>query len=218
MEYNVYFSPTGGTKKAAKLLSPEGKVIDLSLRGYSDRTEFSEDDLVFISVPSFQGRVPEWTAKKIKECLRGNGALCVINACYGQRAYDDTLIELYDTVKELGFRTVAAVSSVTEHSMWREYAAGRPDEKDEEVLSSFREKILEKIAENDFSEPFIPGNRPYKETHPGMTPIWEKELCTSCGACALACPTSAIDIMDCGVTDTSLCMSCMRCTDLCPTV
>lgn len=216
-EYNVFFSPTGGTAKVSGMLCPEGIRIDLSERGYDRRTEFGEDDLVFITVPSFAGRVPAFTAERMRRCLRGNGALAVIGVCYGQRAFDDTLTELLDTAEELGFRVVAATADIAEHSMWREFAAGRPDGDDRKELTAFREKILEKIASGDMSVPEVPGNRPYKDIKPGMVPVWDGKLCTSCGLCASSCPASAIDMMSYGRTDSTLCMSCMRCCSICPT-
>ena len=215
MEYNVYFSPTGGTEKAAMMLSPEGKVIDLSGTECPSVTVFGKDDLVFVSVPSFQGRVPEFVTERIRASLSGNGTPCVLNACWGARAFDDTLIELHDTMTALGFVTVAAVSSITEHSMIREFAAGRPDEDDGKDLSSFRDRILGKLSSGDFSTPAIPGNRPYRATHPNMQPLFRADACTYCRACASSCPAGAISMLDPGKTDPEKCISCMRCIAVC---
>ena len=62
--YEICFSPTGGTKKAADILSNELSSeihpIDLtdSKQDFSD-ISLSDDDTAVIAVPSYGGRVPE---------------------------------------------------------------------------------------------------------------------------------------------------------------
>lgn len=61
MNYNIYFSPTGGTKKVTSLVSEQFsavKDIDLSLIEDFSQYEFNQDDFCIIGVPSFGGRVP----------------------------------------------------------------------------------------------------------------------------------------------------------------
>ena len=86
-----------------------------------------------IAFPVFGGRIPALAAQRLKE-LEANGAKCAIVVVYGNRAYDDALVELQDLSESCGFRVVAAVGASVEHSIVREYGAGRPDKADIEEL------------------------------------------------------------------------------------
>ena len=159
----IIFSPTGGTEKVASIISHSWSshptVIDLTdPRKDFSLTSINKEDMVLIAMPSFGGRAPAVAIERLKK-IKGNGAKCTLVVVYGNRAYEDTLIEMEDAAKECGFSIVAAISSVTEHSIIHEYAAGRPDEDDKKELISFAERIISK--ENGC--PSIPGNRPYKK-------------------------------------------------------
>lgn len=218
----IVFSPTGGTKKVAEIITsawgmPVHK-IDLSNgeRDYSSLS-FETDDIAIIAVPSYGGRVPGLAAQRISG-IQGNHTPCVIVCVYGNRAYEDTLVELNDIAKKSGFRVIAAVAAIAEHSIMHQYATGRPDEKDRSELESFAGRILEKIND-DSSEsamPKIPGNRPYKKT--GVASLIPKagSECTYCGLCASQCPAQAISKENPKVTDSKKCISCMRCVAQCP--
>lgn len=143
---------------------------------------------------------------------------CVIVCVYGNRAYEDTLIELSDAVEKSGFQVIAAIAAIAEHSIMHQYAAGRPDTKDKKELSSFAKKISEKINNNltSLSTPQIPGNRPYKKAAGiGLVPKADNN-CTDCGLCARQCPAQAISKENPKVTDSKKCISCMRCVVQCP--
>lgn len=119
--------------------------------------------------------------------------------------------EMEDAAKESGFRVVAAVASVAEHSIMPQYAAGRPDASDKKQLEQFAEKIAGK-SETAVS---IPGNRPYRKAGgAGLVPKAGKG-CTKCGLCAKNCPVQAIDPVK-FAADSKKCISCMRCVKQCP--
>ncbi len=218
----MIFSPTGGTQKVADAMTEQwhGEVLNVDL---SDaRKDFSfvllgNNDLVMIAVPSYGGRVPAIAAQRIKE-IQGNGARCVIVCVYGNRAYEDTLVELYDLAEQCHFRVIAAVSAIAEHSIVREYASGRPDEADQQELGRFAETIFKKLSNNIAADsPLnIPGNRPYKSFGGvGLVPV-AGETCTGCGQCAEHCPVLAISREDSKIVDARKCISCMRCVKICP--
>ena len=119
-------------------------------------------DVAVIAVPSYGGRVPEIAVERLSK-VQGGGARAVLVCVYGNRAYEDTLTELADTAQAAGFRTVAAVAALAEHSIARKYAAGRPDEADKAVLKDFWRKIQAKLDAGDATAPALPGNRPYKK-------------------------------------------------------
>lgn len=218
--YEIYFSPTGGTKKVAdmlaKALSSDIVVADLT----SSKTDLesiapAQEDIAVIAVPSYGGRVPAVAVQRLSS-LCGNGVHAVLVCVYGNRAYEDTLVELQDTAQQAGFHTIAAIAAIAEHSIARQFAAGRPDAQDEQQLGAFAQQIREKIAAGDGTEPSVPGNRPYKKTGgAGMVPKPTKD-CVKCGVCANECPVGAIDKQDPKKTDHDVCISCMRCVSVCP--
>ena len=59
--------------------------------------------------------------------MKGNQARAVLVCVYGNRAYEDTLIELKDVADKAGFVPAAAVATIAEHSIMHKFAAGRPD-------------------------------------------------------------------------------------------
>ncbi len=164
----IVFSPTGGTRRAAEIIAAElgmdGTVVDLTeAEADFSQVALSEDDVAVIAVPSFAGRVPSLALSRLAQ-IRGCGAACVALCVYGNRAYEDTLIELSDVALRCGFRVAAGVAAVAEHSVVRAYAAGRPDEKDTETLKGFAREIAAKIRGGlKDGVPAVPGNRPYKE-------------------------------------------------------
>ena len=218
--FEMVFSPTGGTQKVSGLVSEalDGDVatIDLTDSGFDFRSvSMTEDDVAVISVPAYAGRVPAVAVDRLS-AVRGNGARAVLVCVYGNRAFEDTLVELEDVAKRAGFRVVAAVSAVAEHSVARQFAAGRPDAQDVAQLAEFAQRIRRKLLDGDAPEPFIPGNRPYKQAGSHSMVPQATEDCVSCGACAAACPVRAIDKDDPKQVDGEACISCMRCVAVCP--
>lgn len=215
----IVFSPTGGTAKVADLLTKNWTAvekIDLSdARTDFSKVQFSSEDMVLVAMPSFGGLAPKPAIDRLLR-IAGNGAKCAVVAVYGNRAYEDTLVQMEDAAEQSGFRVIAGVSAVAEHSMIHQYAAGRPDQSDEAQLSSFAKQIVEKCLEGKLSKPVLPGNRPYKKA--GGTGLVPKgtSSCASCGLCADACPVQAIDRDHPRATDGKKCISCMRCVALCP--
>ena len=208
----ITFSPTGGTDKAAELLCAglggTDRRVDLCRSG--ETYAAAADDLCVIAAPAYGGRVPALAAARVA-ALRGNGARAVVLASYGNRAVDDTLLELYDLCTAAGFRVLAGVSAVTEHSLIRDFGAGRPDAADAAELRAFGERILREAGET----PAIPGKRPYKEWKGGTVPGLVGE-CIRCGKCAELCPAAAISPEAPEKTDAEKCAFCMRCVFICP--
>lgn len=218
--YSMYFSPTGGTKKVMDILtegSSTGGYIDLSAADadYS-AYKFTAEDVCFIGVPSFGGRVPAVAMERIKR-TKANGAAAVIVVVFGNRAYDDTLLELKNEVSACGYKVKAAVAAVAEHSIIRRYAKGRPDAQDETELREFSKKIAESLESGKKNGALnVPGNPQYREY--GGVPFKPKanRSCTKCGLCAEKCPVEAIPKDAPASTDAKKCISCMRCVAVCP--
>lgn len=217
--YEIVFSPTGGTMKAADMvaqtLADAVTLVDLSDSKKDFRSvALNKNDVAAIAVPSYGGRVPTTAVARLAK-LRGNGARAVVMAVYGNRAYEDTLLELQDTAAEAGFAVIAAIAAVAEHSIAHQFATGRPDAQDQQQLETFAQSIKEKLASGELSMPHVPGNRPYKTSSVSMVPKATK-ACVSCGLCAQKCPVQAIDRLHPQNVDKKACISCMRCVAICP--
>lgn len=221
MLYQIYFSPTGGTKKVADIMAdawPEiPQPIDLA-----DPTEtfsrfaFQPQDVCLVAVPSFGGRIPAVVSQRLGQ-MTGGGAQVILICVYGNRAYEDTLVELQDVLTERGFLCCAAVAAIAQHSIMRQFAAGRPDDRDRLQLSAFAAQIRDKLAgPKPELTSVLPGNRPYKPL--GTIPMVPKggKGCSRCGFCAAKCPVGAIDLTDPTITDKTKCISCMQCVSICP--
>lgn len=218
--HNITFSPTGGTQRVGDRLcqSLGGNVVatDLCVKeGCLIAPSIGADDLVVMSMPVFAGRVPAVAVHRLRE-IESHGARCVIVAVYGNRAYDDALVEMLDVATELGYRVIAAIGAVAEHSIVRKYGAGRPDADDARDLAQFAETIARKLASGSDSVPEVPGNRPYKTPKACPQPSVHGS-CKECGLCAKRCPVGAISVDNPKRVDKDKCISCMRCVKVCPT-
>ena len=218
MFYNIYFSPTGGTKKVADILVGNlgGEYREIDLCREIESLTLQAEDVCLISVPSFAGRVPQIAVERIKK-ISGNGAKAVLNCVYGNREWDDTLTELQDTLEACGFVCMAAVAAVAEHSIFRQFAAGRPDKDDAQELAEFSRKISAKLDSGVFGDLNLAGSHgSYKALANIPFKPEADDTCNKCGICAAGCPVGAIDKTDPRKTDKDRCISCMRCRDICP--
>lgn len=218
--YSMYFSPTGGTKKVmdilTKGLSMDGQidfsVADADYSAYS----FTKEDVCLIGVPSFGGRVPAIVLKRMKQ-MRVNGTMAVLVVVFGNRAYDDTLLELKNEASACGYTVGPAVAAVAEHSIMHQYGKGRPDAQDEIELRQFSGKIAELITNRkDGKDIAVPGNLQYREYNGVLFKPRADKACTKCGVCAAKCPVHAIPQDNPASLDEEKCISCMRCIAVCP--
>lgn len=173
------------------------------------------DSIIVAAVPVFGGRVPQIAVKRMMK-LNANGCRAAAVVVYGNRAYDDALLELKDTLNAIGCRVIAGGAFVAEHSMVREIAAGRPNQKDLEAAFEFGKKIANALKQDDKKDITVPGNPNYKnkKTGNGMKPKTGKS-CSKCGECSKVCPVGAIPVDNPQKTSKS-CIGCMRCVSVCP--
>ncbi|MEG0687288.1 MAG: 4Fe-4S binding protein [Hungatella sp.] len=218
--YSMIFSPTGGTEKVMKLLEKDfqtEKRIDLTKNNENyHNLLLKKEDLCLIGVPSYGGRVPQAALERLRQ-INGNGAIAIIVVVYGNRAYDDTLLELKNELTDCNFQVVSAIAAVAEHSIMHQFGAGRPDAKDEQDLHEFAQDIKVALRKRTGNEALqVPGKQPYREY--GGVPFKPQanEKCRSCGQCSAQCPVGAISKDHPTLTDQSKCISCMRCISICP--
>lgn len=217
--YSICFSPTGGTEKVCDIIasafSKDVKFVDLiPMEDDYSSVKLTSDDIAIIGGPVYGGRIPG-TAMQRLEQISGGGAKAVLVAVYGNRAFDDALMELKDGAEKCGFVPVAGIAANAEHSIARTIAAGRPDKDDESVLKEFVSRIKAKIERGETGVE-VPGVSHEEKRKDGPMPIIVSEDCSQCGSCVDECPTGAIPSDAPDTTDTDKCMGCMRCISICP--
>ena len=228
----IYFSPTGTSKKIAEAVA-EGigmKTLHVDLTPPSASTmerDIGEDRLAVIAVPVYGGRVPQTAAVRLSN-IKGRGTPAVLIVVYGNREFEDSLLELHDITTENGFNTISAAAFVAEHSYSTAktpIATGRPDALDLEKAQAFGTRVAERLGSSAPEEPKIPGNRPYTERFratpdpkpPPISPETLVDTCTLCGVCATSCPTGTITVSDQVSTVKEKCIRCSACVKSCPT-
>lgn len=214
MNYHLYFSPTGGTKRATDILCAElGKSFDeLDMTLPAERKKqriFGANDLVVMGCPVYGGRLPQ--VDDLWENIQGQNTACVLCACFGNRDYDDMLLEWKNKMEAKGFVCIAAAAVVIPHVYSDKLGAGRPYAEDEKEIREFAQAILKK---QDKTSVKVKGNFPYKEwKKTSVTPI-KSDGCTDCGLCRKICPTEAINEQYIG--NPEKCIQCMKCVRFCP--
>lgn len=218
----VYFSASGMTKKLVNRIgdriSKEANIYDLIRSPIEKDIHFQEDDILLVGMPVFAGRIPSLALPMLKK-LKGNNTKAIILVTYGNRDYDDALLELKDLLVENGFNIISAGAFIAKHSIFQEVATDRPDDSDLKDIDNFTDNSLDLINNINFdgSQSIdVDGNFPYKEA--SNIPLKPKgdSKCTSCGICVHTCPSNAISIDSPRKTDKDLCISCMACQYVCP--
>ena len=211
----AHFSPTGGTKKVADAIAAgfAVPVAEMDLTKADSALTLGEKDGLMAVLPVFAGRVPQISLERLS-ALKGNGQKAVAVVVYGNREFDDALLETRDALEANGFRVIAAAAFIAEHSMYRSIAQGRPDEEDQALCRRFAADVMAK--EDDAAPVQVPGNKPYKELKPAAFHPAANEGCTKCGICARQCPVGAIPMGNPSQTNNDLCINCMGCVEACP--
>lgn len=218
----VYFSATNTTKKIMKHIADqlEGNKQEYNITQTIPETEELEStDLLVVGMPVYAGRIPAITLPALNR-FKGKGTPAIIVCVYGNRDYDDALLELKDVVEMNGFKVVSAGAFIAQHSIFPEVGAARPDDKDMEAITAFAQKskqIIDSATDlNALPEITPKGNRPYKV--PGKLPLQPSgnRKCTECGTCVKLCPVQAIPADNPRKTDKEKCIACACCITVCP--
>lgn len=228
----MYFSATGTTQKVvsriASGLSHNPQTYDFTLpQNRATGKEFTERDLVVFGVPVYAGRVPNVLLKYLAQ-VKGNGALAIPIVLYGNRNFDDGLIELRNILEDNGFRTIAAGAFIGEHSFSKILASGRPDQQDLAIADEFAKKLKSMLEmEEQMKTPVIVKGenpiRPYYQPRDRQgNPVdirkvkpKTKDTCDNCKICAQVCPMGSINDHDV-TTFHGICIKCGACEKKCP--
>lgn len=189
---------------------------------------FRERELVVFGTPVYAGRVPNKILPAVQTFFKGNGALAVPVVTFGNRSYDNALIELRNELENQGFHTIAGGAFVAEHAFCGRLAPGRPDKEDRMQIHRFGVQVADKIM----GMTKIPERIPVRGTEPipayyrplgidGKPAVFLKakpktrEACTDCKLCAKVCPMGSIDYDHPGNV-TGICIKCQACVKACP--
>ena len=148
----IYYSPTGtGKTTVTAIMKGTGldhDIIDLTPPDSEiKKYEVSSDELAIIAAPVYSGRTSTVASNRIKK-LKGNNTPAVLVVMYGNRAFEDALLELKNFTSELDFKAIAGAAFIGQHSFDSEktpIATGRPDAEDLMKAEAFGEKIIEKL-------------------------------------------------------------------------
>lgn len=218
----IYFSATDTTRKCvdevAKGFDQElSKVINIADNLEAVLPDFTENDVVIIASPVYGGRLPIQVSDALQR-LNGNNARAIAIVVYGNRDYDDALLELTDILSAKSFRTVGQGTFIGQHSIFPKVGTSRPDNSDILQLREFG-KECRKAIETEAKSYVLDspkGKRPYKKiAGVPVHPKADEGDCTRCGVCVVKCPVGAIPQERPFSTNNKICISCGRCITVC---
>lgn len=221
----VYFSATYTTRKVVREMARiiGGNVVEHDVTCGLPDSEVSlcgDGDLLIAGAPVYAGRVPARVVDALN-MFSGSGTPAVVVCVYGNRDYDDALVELQDTVESRGFKTVAAAAFIGRHCIFPQVAAGRPDAGDMRKVGDFADKCVRLLADTADVAALpalsVKGNRPYKQGGASVfSPAGDAAKCVGCNTCVRLCPVGAIPADSPCTTDGDRCIACGRCVVVCP--
>lgn len=236
----VYFSPCGSVRQvtstmaqyASEYLKLPMEEIDFTLpKQRQEDKNFDVDDLVFFGTPVYAGRVPNKIMPYIRGHFAGNGAYAVPIVVFGNRNFDDALMELSLLLEKNSFQTIAGAAVVARHSFSHVIAADRPNEGDKIDWKAFVGTVLQELEQSSKKKyrisDLVSGQNPPEKYYTPLGidglpakflkayPKTDEKLCKKCSICAQNCPMGAIDTEDSSVI-TGVCIKCQSCIRKCP--
>lgn len=238
----VTFSPTRTSWRIGEVIArgtsyENVRMLDLTYETEETPIEVSAETLLVVAVPVYGGKVAPPALKRMSG-LKLSGTPVVLVALYGNRAYEQALVELEGFITGKGGQIVAAGAFVGEHSYSvkaHPVAAGRPDVRDLEVAEAFGRNIRLKLDKEPVetvntadlpdkamaTEEMLRFRGDVQAALKGgavvpQTPSVDEALCNHCGTCVSQCPTQAIVEGEETMTIADRCIRCCACVKVCP--
>ena len=233
----VYFTGTGNTKQmvcavaqaAAETLGCPMEQLDCSLPAARQQTlTFSPDELLVLGTPVYAGRVPNILLPWLTGMFVGNGAPVIPVVTYGNRNFDDGLMELRNVSMSNGFVPVGGGAFVGVHSFSTTLGSGRPNADDMALAAQLGTQAARKLlSDTPLQAVAVEGEDPirpyYTPRDRNGTPInilkvkpkTDPDKCIQCGLCARICTMGSIDPTDVSSV-TGICIKCCACVKRCP--
>ena len=179
----AHFSPTGGTKKVADAIAAGfcAPVVEMDLTKEDSSVTLGENDALMAVLPVYAGRVPPVSLERLS-VLKATGQKAVAVVVYGNREFDDALLETKNALEAGGFQVIAAAAFIAEHSIVRSIASGRPDAEDKALCRQFAADVIAKL--DNPKAITVPGNDSYVELKPSAFHPAASDACVKCGVCA----------------------------------
>lgn len=238
--YGVYFSPVKNTANVVKKMAQDlGRELNLPVEVIDFTTpekrtgswSFKEDDLVVFGTPTFAGRIPNKILPYVQTLFEGEETLAIPVVTFGNRSFDNSLIEVKNELENHNFKTFVAAAIACEHSFTDKLAKERPDREDIRQLEGFIREVAGLLQDINQKEDIIspvqvPGEHPLTGYYVPLgidgqpvqflkaKPKTVEEDCDHCGVCAAACPVAAIDFSD-EAKVPGTCIKCQACVKLC---
>ena len=230
------FSPTHTSMKIARAIADGTHIarreeIDLTTDP-ADTPIAVRNAICIVAAPVYGGLVAPVAVRRIAR-LRAENSIAIPVVVYGNRDYEDALVQLRDLLYAQGFTPLCGAAFVGEHSYSRPgmpVAEGRPDAADLQKAAAFGAQAYGSLLHQlnlphppatdarDFAltydspleslvtAPAMKGNVSYKTLGPStpQAPVVNGN-CYGCGECVDWCPTGAITIAD-GLVHQMLCL------------
>ncbi|MGI6580346.1 MAG: 4Fe-4S binding protein [Saccharofermentanales bacterium] len=248
--YTIFFSPAGSTKNIACLvgdgiadkLAVSNHEIDFTLpQQRLHEYHFTESDLVVFAMPVYAGRIPNKILPFVQSLFLGDNTPVILISVFGNRNFDEALMELKIELEKQNFNAIAAAAIVSRHVFSEKIAKNRPDRQDLQEIQQFITDVTQLITdtkENPQNQETQSKTQATKLDLPGHDPVGpyytplgingepvhflkakpetDLSLCIDCKACAKACPMGSISIDDVSSVP-GICIKCQACIKICPT-
>lgn len=184
-EYETDYAYCGGTDwKKPPEGNPGGSVYKM---GATKKTyHFGRDELVIFGIPVYAGRVPNKILSDIEKGFRGDDTPLIPISVYGNRNFDDALMELKMVLEDRGFHSVAMGNDPVENY----YVPLKEDGTPAKFLKAKPVTDIDRCTGCDLCAEICP-----------MNSIDDKDysvsgICIKCHACIRNCPAHAKSFTD----------------------
>lgn len=217
----AYFSPCGGTLRAAELLCAQFEGVPVERAdmtcppgALAAAIPVEKEELLVLAFPVYGGVPPR--VEGLFRQLQGKGGPCVLLAAYGNRAYENALAVAAAQMTRQGFVCVGGIACITPHVFAPRLGAGRPDSgEDRQAFRAFAGAMKTALAAPELRAAALPGSaQPELKPLKPVPRVRSEEKCIDCGLCVRACPTGAMDRTY--QVDGEKCVNCMVCRMACP--